>query len=440
VKEGPLNPSSQSEEPQDSLAVTAQARVGEVLNGKWRLDQLLGVGGMAAVYAATHRNGNRVAVKLLHPHCVANDAIRSRFQREGYVANMIEHVGAVRVLDDDRTPDGGVFLVMELLEGETLEERIKRRGRLPPDEALGIIYHLLDTLAVAHDKGVIHRDIKLDNVFITRAGEVKVLDFGIARLAEASWQNSADRTRTNATMGTPAFMAPEQALGRSAEVDAKTDLWAVGATLFKLLTARNVHEAATLNEQLVHAATKPAPPLRTILTGTNPELAAVVDRALAFAKDDRWPDARAMQRAVRPLLPARSGMPFVRPSSVLMAQTDTMIPPPPPATVEESTAVGTPARKRALLVIAAVAVAVLLGAGWLLTRPRGDTVLVVPATPPPPPPVVVTPPPPPPAKLEPPAVEDKPAAKAPAAKTEKKRARTAKPAETPADDIWDKRH
>jgi hypothetical protein len=337
---------------------------------------------------------------------------------------------------------------MELLEGETLEERIKRRGRLPADEALGIIFHLLDALAIAHDKGVIHRDIKLDNVFITRAGEVKVLDFGIARLAEASWQNSADRTRTNATMGTPAFMAPEQALGRSAEVDAQTDLWAVGATLFKLLTARNVHEAATINEQLVTAATKPAPPLRTILPNSPPELAAVVDKALSFAKPDRWPDARAMQRAVRPLLPARSGMPYVRPSSVLMAQSDTVLPP-PPATVEEATVGTRPTRKRALVVIAAVAVAVLLGAGWLLMRPRGD-VVVAPAGPVTP--AIVekaAPPPPPPAekvvKEEAPAVEEKPAVKAPAAKAsvkppEKRRAKAAKPAESGGDDIWDRRH
>jgi len=421
--------------------------VGEVLNGKWRLDQLLGVGGMAAVYACTHRNGNRVAVKLLHPHCVANDAIRSRFQREGYVANMIEHVGAVRVLDDDRTPDGGVFLVMELLEGETLEERIKRRGRLPPDEALGIIYHLLDTLAVAHDKGVIHRDIKLDNVFITRAGEVKVLDFGIARLAEASWQNSADRTRTNATMGTPAFMAPEQALGRSAEVDAQTDLWAVGATLFKLLTARNVHEAATINEQLVNAATKPAPPLRTILASVAPELAAVVDKALSFAKSDRWPDARAMQRAMRPLLPARSGMPYVRPSSVLMAQGETMLPAPPVGTVEEATVGTRPSRSRALVIVAVAAVAVLMAGGWFLTRRHH--VVVVPASVTPPPAVKVAPTPPPPPKVvqeTPPPVEEPPVVKAPAAKSaaprvEKRRPKAAKPAtEGGSEDIWDRRH
>jgi serine/threonine-protein kinase len=271
---------------------------------------------------------------------------------------------------------------------------------------------------------------------------VKVLDFGIARLAEASWQNSADRTRTNATMGTPAFMAPEQALGRSAEVDAKTDLWAVGATLFKLLTARNVHEASTINEQLVNAATKPAPPLRTILANAAPELAVLVDKALAFAKGDRWPDARAMQRALRPLLPARSGLPYVRPSSVLMAQNETMIPPPPPATVEESTTVGTPARKRAVMVIAAVAVVVLLGAAWLLTRQRGETVVVVPASAPAKPEVVVPPPVEKVVKEEPAVEEEKPAVKAPAVKVskpDKKRARTAKPAEG-ADDIWDKRH
>ncbi|HXU82321.1 MAG TPA: protein kinase, partial [Polyangia bacterium] len=428
-------------EPQDWLLVSAQARVGQVLNGKWRLDQLLGIGGMAAVFAATHRNGNRVAVKMLHPHCVANDAIRSRFQREGYVANMIDHVGAVRVLDDDRSEDGGVFLVMELLEGETLEERIKRRGRLPAEEALGIVYHLLETLAVAHGKGVVHRDIKLDNVFITRAGEVKVLDFGIARLAEASWQNSADRTRTNATMGTPAFMAPEQALGRSSEVDAKTDLWAVGATLFKLLTARNVHEATTINEQLVNAATKPAPPLRSVLPGAAPALAGVVDRALAFAKADRWPEARAMQEAMRPLLSRErtDGLPWVRPSSIMGVGEAA----PPSGTVEEGP-VPAPRRQPALAVVLVAAAVVLVGA-WLLLRPRPTAPVVVrPSVTAAPPPVVVPSPPPPPvekaAVVEPEAPPVKEPAVRPAPRAHEKRRKAARPAEPGGDDIWDRRH
>jgi serine/threonine protein kinase len=420
--------------------VSAQARVGQVLNGKWRLDQLLGVGGMAAVYAATHRNGNRVAVKLLHPHCMANDGIRSRFQREGYVANKIEHVGAVRVLDDDIAADGAVFLVMELLEGETLEERIKRRGRLPADEALGIVYHLLETLAVAHMKGIVHRDIKLDNVFITRSGDVKVLDFGIARLAESTWQNSADRTRTNATMGTPAFMAPEQALGRSNEVDAKTDLWAVGATLFKLLTARNVHEATTINEQLVNAATKPAPPLKSILTSAPSDLAAVVDRALAFAKADRWPDARSMQQAMKPLLSRQGsdGLPWVRPSSI-MAVSDVV--PPAPSGTREETAQDRPAPRRRPVIAVFLAAVLALIAGWFAMRPRQAPV----ASPLPAAPAVV----PPPAALRPPPVEkaavvepEPPAIKEPAARKgthEKHRPKAAHPAEG-GEDIWDRRH
>jgi hypothetical protein len=311
----------QEEEPVDSLTLAAQKRMGDVLNDKWRLDLLLGVGGMAAVYAATHRNGNRVAVKLLHPHCVVNDSIRSRFQREGYVANKIEHPGSVRVLDDDQTADGAVFLVMELLEGETLEARQTRRGRLPAEEAISIAYHVLDVLAAAHANGVVHRDIKLDNVFLTHLGQVKVLDFGIARLAESSGHQNVARTRTNAMMGTPAFMAPEQALARAHEVDAQTDIWAVGATLFKLLTGRNVHEAATLNEQLVHAATRPAPPLKSLLGDIPAQLALVVDRALAFEKSARWPDARAMQQAMRPLMRSTppGALPFVRPTSMLEA-------------------------------------------------------------------------------------------------------------------------
>jgi serine/threonine-protein kinase len=280
----------------------SKRRIGKVLNGKWHLDALLGVGGMAAVYAATHRNGNRVAVKVLHDHCAADESLRSRFQREGYVANKIHHAGAVRVLDDDQTEDGTVFLVMDLLEGETLQARFKRTGPFTPCEAGRIIHPLLDVLAAAHDKGIVHRDIKLDNVFLTSGGEVRVLDFGIARLVERSHECEQDRTRTGCTVGTPAFMAPEQALGRSSEIDAQTDLWAVGATLFKLVTGRCVHEATTVNELLVQAATRPAPPLRSILDTAPADLAWIVDRALAFDKAKRWARAEDMQEALAVLI------------------------------------------------------------------------------------------------------------------------------------------
>ncbi len=293
-------------EGRDGIAEAATRRVGAILQKKWRLDALLGMGGSAAVYAATHRNGNRVAIKVLHPHVCLDEGIAERLQQEGYVANLIDHPGAVRVLDDDRAEDGAVYLVMELLVGESLDGRLKRKGwRLPRGEALGIVYSLLDVLAAAHGKGVVHRDIKPDNVFITREGQVKVLDFGIARVVDLPIGMS--RTHNGALFGTLGFMAPEQALARSHEIDGRTDLWAVGATLFTLLSGRLVHEAPTPNEQLVYAATRAAPSLAAVVPDVDPALAALVDRALSFHPADRWQNAQEMQEAVRAVALATSG-------------------------------------------------------------------------------------------------------------------------------------
>jgi eukaryotic-like serine/threonine-protein kinase len=276
----------------------ALARVGTVLKQKWRLDRLLGVGGMAVVYAATHRNGKRVAIKMLHQDLSRNVDVRTRFLREGYLANAVDHDGVVSIIDDDVTDDGVVFLVMELLEGETIERRWERKDRrLPVVETLSIANELLDVLAAAHDKGVVHRDIKPENIILTRTGNVKVLDFGIARLRQLS--SAASTTQSGATMGTPAFMSPEQARGRWDEVDGRSDLWAVGATMFALLTGRFVHRAGTLNEQLLAAMTTVAPSIASLLPDLTPEVAHVVDRALSFNVADRWPDARAMQAGIR---------------------------------------------------------------------------------------------------------------------------------------------
>lgn len=275
----------------------AERRVGTVLAEKWRLDSVLGIGGMAAVYAATHRAGKRFAIKVLHSELALEDDIRARFQREAYAANRVEHPDALSVLDDDVTEDGAPFLVMELLSGETLDARWERKGRrLPPDEVLALADQILDVLIVAHAAGVVHRDLKPENVFLTDAGRVKILDFGIARLREGP---AATKTSTGSLLGTPAFMAPEQARGRWESVDARTDLWAVGASLFTLLSGRFVHDAPTVNELLLSAMTEPAPRLATVVADAQPWLGRVVDRALAFDPADRWQDARAMQEAVR---------------------------------------------------------------------------------------------------------------------------------------------
>ena len=282
----------------DPLLVRAQARVGTTLRDKWHLDVLLGVGGMAAVYAVTHRNGSRAAVKLLHPEMSMNSFVRERFLWEGYVANAVGHEGAVKVIDDDTAEDGSLFLVTELLDGETLEERRMRLGgRMPQDEVLITIDQLLDVLIAAHAKGIVHRDLKPENVFLTRAGQVKVLDFGIARLRELS--SNKGMTQAGAMVGTPAYMAPEHARGLSDEVDERSDLWACGATMFCLLSSRSVHDGRTINEQLASAITKPAPPLLSIAPEIKPSIANVVDRALEFAKEMRWSDAVKMQEALR---------------------------------------------------------------------------------------------------------------------------------------------
>lgn len=302
---------------EDPQMARAQARVGMVLSGKWTLESLIGVGGMAAVYAATHRNGKRVAVKMLHGELGHNEEVQRRFLQEGYAANTIQHDGAVSVLDDDVAPDGSAFIVMELLEGETLENRWERLGqRLPAREVLAIVDQLLDVLAAAHAKNVVHRDIKPENLFLTKGGALKVLDFGIARVFEA--QAPASRpssTRVGMVMGTPAFMAPEQALARWDEVDGRTDLWAVGATMFTLLSGRYVHEALSEHEQLILSATRRAPPLESVAPGMPAMAAAIVDRALAFEKSERWADATSMQAAVHTALDALGGAePIAAPS------------------------------------------------------------------------------------------------------------------------------
>ncbi|MBK7581904.1 MAG: protein kinase [Myxococcales bacterium] len=280
------------------LTHEAQKRVGKVLRDRWTIDALIGVGGMAAVYKATHRNGNEVAIKVLHSDISDNDTIRKRFQREGYVANRVKHRGAVTVFDDDTTEDGCAFLVMELLTGENVEARRERLGGFVPlPEVLGIADQVLEVLAAAHAQGIVHRDIKPENLFLTGEGVVKVLDFGIARLQAGG--HGTNLTMAGAMIGTPGFMSPEQAAGRGDEIDAKTDIWGLGATLFTLLCGRQVHEAETLGEALILVAAKPARSLSSVLPDLDSDVVALVDKALAFKRDARWPDAVTMQRQLR---------------------------------------------------------------------------------------------------------------------------------------------
>jgi serine/threonine-protein kinase len=276
----------------------ARARVGTLLNEKWRIDSLLGIGGMAAVYGATHRNGKRAALKMLHAELVADPALVTRFLREGYLANKVEHGGVVSVLDDAYAEDGSPYLVMELLEGYSLERHTQSPANaLPLRQVLKIADELLDVLAAAHAKGLVHRDIKPANLFLTRDGKVKVLDFGIARLAETSAEGGL--TQTGAAIGTPSYMPPEQARGRWTEVDARTDLWAVGATMLALLLGQRPRRADTVQEELFVAMTAPMPATTSMLPEVPERIALAIDRAVAFERDARFADAVAMQVELR---------------------------------------------------------------------------------------------------------------------------------------------
>lgn len=270
-------------------------RLGTSLRGKWTLDRVLGVGGMAAVYVGVHKIGREDAIKILHPEVARSANVRARFEQEARAANRLKHPGVVEIRDVDTSEDGAPFMVMELLSGEPLSKRQARVGALDPAEVLRVADDLLDVLAAAHAEGVIHRDIKPDNLFLLEDGRLKVLDFGIARMREGDAETM--HTRAGSTLGTAAFMPPEQMMGT--EIDERADLFAVGATMFRLLTGRYIHDARSDMDLLVKMASDPAPPLASVAPNVPNNICMIVDRALAFSRGDRYPDARSMQGDVR---------------------------------------------------------------------------------------------------------------------------------------------
>ncbi|MBK7579588.1 MAG: serine/threonine protein kinase [Myxococcales bacterium] len=315
----------------DDLVLRCERRLGAVIDGTWQLRQLLGLGGMAAVYAAVDGNGERAAIKLIHAHLAKNPSVRARFNREAYIANKIEHPGVVAIRGDGTSHDGEPYIVMELLRGQSIDLLLDtHRGRLTIRDTLHIAEGVLQVLTKAHPRGIIHRDIKPENIFLTSDGDVKVLDFGIARMLDQ--ERDTGHTRTGVIMGTPSFMAPEQALGRWSEVDTRTDLWAVGALIFLLISGRLVHGSGTGSEMLIRAATRPAPSLARVAKAPL-KLVRLVDRALAFEPQRRFPDARAMLEQLQALRREIG-------DAGVAERTDTGSKP-PPSPYEEATVVGT---------------------------------------------------------------------------------------------------
>lgn len=234
---------------------------GEVLDGKYRLDGFIGEGGMGTVHRATQLAVNRpVAVKVLKAvPGLAGEQLSARFKREALATSRLKHPNTVQLIDFGETSRGILYLVLELLDGETLADLIARAAPLPPERVAAIGKQVAKSLAEAHEHGIVHRDLKPDNVFICQyAGDpdvVKVMDFGIARLMETD----VNMTRTGMMMGTPKYMPPEQAMGK--KVGPAADLYALGVMLFEMLTGRPPFDADSAMALAMAHVHEPAPPL-----------------------------------------------------------------------------------------------------------------------------------------------------------------------------------
>lgn len=272
-------------------AVAAQARLGEQIAGKYELQKLLGVGGMAAVFASEDEAGNAVAIKLLHQELASNQTVCERFRREAELTRSVDHPGRLTLYEDGVLPDGCPYMVMERLDGAPLDRLWKHHGRrLPVAYTLKVAYQVLDLLAVCHRENIIHRDLKPANVFITRTRKVKVLDFGVARRL-----GGVEATLAGTALGTPAYMAPEQAMGTREAVDGRADLFSVGALLYTLISGKKIHNARSEQEAFVLAATRPAGSVAKVAGDLAPEVAALIDRALQWDRRNRFTDAEQMR-------------------------------------------------------------------------------------------------------------------------------------------------
>jgi serine/threonine protein kinase len=269
---------------------------GRCLGGRYRVGALLATGGMGEVWAARDLLLDRpVAVKVLGRALAGDGRAAERLRREARAAGRLDHPNIARVLDLGEH-DGRPYLVMELLEGESLAARIDRAGPMAPAEAARVVAAVADALQAAHSAGVVHRDVKPGNVFLTSGGEVKVLDFGIA------WASGEAGLTTGDLLGTAAYLAPERALGRPAA--AAADLYSLGVVLYELLTGRRPFQGGSDIELAMAQVNARPTPLALVAPSTPPPLAAACEAALAKDPAARPPSAAAFARLLRSPAPS----------------------------------------------------------------------------------------------------------------------------------------
>ena len=287
-------------------------QMGTLLGGRYRIERPLGAGAMGSVYSAVQDGlGRKVAIKVLHGNLAADRDAVARFQREAQSAAALGHPNIVQVIDFLWAQNEPPFLVMEHLEGRPLAEAIRVAGRLDSTRIARIARQVASALEAAHGAGIIHRDIKPDNIFLTDVpgvGETaKVLDFGIAKLTRPT---DAQLTGDNTMLGSPAYMAPEQARGGA--LDHRADIFSLGSTIYVALSGKLPFDASSLNALLFAIAEQSPPPLAQLAPGTDPRMTAIVERAMQKDPRGRFQSAAEMRVALEAVVGNSS---FVSPSA-----------------------------------------------------------------------------------------------------------------------------
>ncbi len=285
-----------------SPEIQAGVSPGEVLGGKYRVDRVLGVGGMGVVVAAHHiQLDERVALKFLLPEALRNPAALARFEREARAAVKIKSEHVARVTDVGRLESGAPYMVMEYLDGIDLADWLAQRGPLPLEQAVDFILQACEAIAEAHALGIVHRDLKPANLFCVRRADgqlsIKVLDFGISKVTTPG-NSGHEMTRTSAMLGSPLYMSPEQ-MQSSKGVDVRTDIWSLAVIFYELVAGRVPFNAESVTELAVKIVTEPAPPLRAFRSDMPPALERVLATCMEKEREKRYQTVGELAVALR---------------------------------------------------------------------------------------------------------------------------------------------
>jgi serine/threonine protein kinase len=355
--------------------------------GAYRVIEQIGEGGMGSVWLAEHAMlGRRAAIKVLHPMFSGREDLVTRFFNEARAATAISHPGIVQVFDFGNHTDGSAYIVMELLDGEPLDQRLHREGRLAVGDALRILRQVASALGAAHARGITHRDLKPENIFIVHDLEVasgeraKILDFGIAKLGG---DQAGGGTQASAVMGTPMYMSPEQCRG-AGEVDQRSDIYSLGCVLLTLVTGQPPFEAVGAGEFIAMHLTQPAPRASSRLPGISPAVDELIARCLEKDPARRFASGTELAAAIGSL----PGQSMLTPVPPRMAEAS-----PPTVVGTPTTLTGssgsirvptTPSRRRGVVIGGAVGLAVAAAIAWAATKDPTPTrpASTTPVTPP----------------------------------------------------------